>query len=212
MIKKEQQEDLMSLFEPDLFREILNRSVFKTANVGDTIIEIGQNITHFPFILSGSMKISRIDPEGNEIFLYYLNSFDSCAMSFTCCIQHTPSEIVAKAEEKIEYLAIPLSEMELWFSKYSTWKNFVMSTIRNRFNELLKTIDQIAFQKLDDRLVHYLKERSKMTGSKLINLTHEQIASDLATSRVVISRLLKKLENDSRLNLNRNQIKLLGEL
>ena len=96
--------------------------------------------------------------------------------------------------------------------KYSTWKSFVMKTIRTRFNELLKSIDQIAFQKLDERLIYYLKQKSKTTGSSLINLSHEQIANELATSRVVISRLLKKLENDKKLLLYRNQIKILREM
>jgi len=102
--------------------------------------------------------------------------------------------------------------MDEWLVKYSTWKAFVMKTIRNRFNEMLKTIDQIAFQKLDERLVHYLKEKVKATASTILNLSHEQIANELATSRVVISRLLKKLENDNKILLYRNQIKVLTEL
>jgi len=102
--------------------------------------------------------------------------------------------------------------MDKWLSQYPTWKNFVMNTIQSRFEEMLTTIDQLAFQKLDDRLVHYLKEKSRVTNSTLINLSHEQIAQELATSRVVISRLLKKLENDKKLLLYRNQIKLLNAL
>jgi CRP/FNR family transcriptional regulator len=102
--------------------------------------------------------------------------------------------------------------MDEWLVKYPSWKSFVMKTIRYRFHELLNMVDQIAFQKLDDRLVYYLKEKSKATGSQLLNLSHEQIANDLATSRVVISRLLKKLENDKKLLLYRNQVRLLKEL
>jgi CRP/FNR family transcriptional regulator len=127
-------------------------------------------------------------------------------------MQHNESEINAVAEDDVEMLTVPVSVMDEWLVKYPTWKSFVMKTIHNRFNELLKTIDQIAFQKLDERLIHYLKEKSRATGSSLINLSHEQIANDLATSRVVISRLLKKLENDKKLLLYRNQIKLLREL
>jgi CRP/FNR family transcriptional regulator len=137
---------------------------------------------------------------------------ESCAMTFTCCMQQYPSEIRAIAEEDTEIMAIPVGLMDEWLVKYPTWKSFVMKTIRGRFNELLKTIDQIAFQKLDERLVHYLKEKSKANGSALINSSHEQIAGDLATSREVVSRLLKKLENDKKLLLYRNQIKLLREL
>ncbi|MEI6184863.1 MAG: helix-turn-helix domain-containing protein, partial [Bacteroidota bacterium] len=104
----------------------------------------------------------------------------------------------------------PMSVMDEWMTKYPTWKSFVMRTIRARFNELLKTIDQIAFQKLDERLIHYLLEKSKISGSTVITLSHQMIADDLATSRVVISRLLKKLENDKKIILYRNQIKLMS--
>lgn len=153
-----------------------------------------------------------MDDDGRELLLYYVNPNESCAMTFTCCMQQHPSEIKAVAEEDVELLAIPISVMDEWMVKYPTWKSFVMETFRNRFNELLKTIDHIAFHKLDERLIHYLKEKSKATGSSLINLSHEQIAGELASSREVISRLLKKLENDKKLLLYRNQIKLLREL
>ena len=165
-----------------------------------------------PIILKGNIKVVRTDEAGNELLLYYVNSQESCAMSLTCCMQDLSSEIRAVAEDDIEILMIPNNLMDEWMLKYPTWKSFVMQTIQSRFNELLKTIDQIAFQKLDERLVYYLKEKSKTTGSALINLSHEQIAIDLATSRVVISRLLKKLENDKKLLLYRNQIKLLSSM
>jgi CRP/FNR family transcriptional regulator, anaerobic regulatory protein len=205
-------ESLQSLFEPDLLKEIKNKAIPMSVKAGDTIIKAGQMIKIMPIILSGTIKVSRIDEDGNELLLYYVTSNESCAMTFTCCMQHHESEINAVAEEDVEMLTVPVSVMDEWLVKYPTWKSFVMKTIHNRFNELLKAIDQIAFQKLDERLIHYLKEKSKATGSSLINLSHEQIANDLATSRVVISRLLKKLENDKKLLLYRNQIKLLREL
>jgi len=123
-----------------------------------------------------------------------------------------PSEIKAVAEDTVELIAIPVGVMDEWIVKYPTWKAFVMKTIRTRFTELLKSIDQIAFQRLDERLVSYLKEKSKSSGSAVLNLSHEEIANDLASSRVVISRLLKKLENDNKLLLYRNQIKLLHSM
>ena len=175
-------------------------------------MDIGQIVRTMPLIISGTVKVSRADEEGRELLLYYVNSNESCAMTFTCCMQHQPSEIKAVAEEDVTMIALPVSVMDEWLIKYPSWKNFVMNTIRNRFNELLKAIDQIAFQNMDQRLIHYLKEKSKATGSALINLSHEQIAQELATSRVVISRLLKKLENDKKLLLYRNQIKLLREM
>lgn len=175
-------------------------------------MEPGQTVRNIPILLSGSLKVTRPNEEGHELLLYYVNTNESCAMTFTCCMQQYPSEIKATAEEDSELLAIPIGIMDEWLVKYPTWKSFVMRTMRNRFNELLKTIDQIAFQKLDERLINYLKEKAKTNNSSLINVSHEQIASELATSRVVISRLLKKLENDGKLLLYRSQIKLLKDL
>lgn len=200
------------VFEPELLDIIEKTGQVITVKSGDTIMDIGQIVRTMPLIISGTVKVSRVDEEGRELLLYYVNSNESCAMTFTCCMQHQPSEIKAVAEEEVTLIALPVSVMDDWLIKYPSWKNFVMNTIRNRFNELLKAIDQIAFQNMDQRLIHYLKEKSKATGSALINLSHEQIAQELATSRVVISRLLKKLENDKKLLLYRNQIKLLREM
>lgn len=133
-------------------------------------------------------------------------------MTFTCCMMAHTSVIRGSAEEDSELLCVPVNVMDEWMAKYSTWKRFVMTTILNRFTEILKSIDDIAFKKLDDRLVNYLKEKSKATGSSLINLTHQQIGDELGTNRVVVSRLLKKLETDKKLLLYRNQIKLLSAM
>ncbi|HTQ65869.1 MAG TPA: Crp/Fnr family transcriptional regulator [Puia sp.] len=200
------------IFEPGLLESIESKGKFTVAREGDIIIDIGQTVRITPIMLKGTLKISRVDSEGKELLLYYVNANESCAMTFTCCMQQFPSEIKATAENDIEYIAIPISVMDEWLAKYPTWKSFVMRTIRNRFNELLNAIDQLAFQKLDERLVHYLKEKSKNTGSSLINLSHEQIANEMGSSREVISRLLKKLEIDKKVLLYRNQIKLLKEL
>ncbi len=205
-------EQFKSVFEPELLEEIEKRGTPVFIRAGSTIIDIGQTVRTMPIILSGLVKVSRINEAGHELLLYYVNPQESCAMTFTCCMQQYPSEIKAVAEEDTDILMLPVSVMDEWLVKYPTWKSFVMRTIRFRFHELLNMVDQIAFQKLDDRLVHYLREKSKATGSAVLNLSHEQIANDLATSRVVISRLLKKLENDKKLLLYRNQIRLLGEL
>lgn len=205
-------EQFKQIFEPELLKEFEQKAKPLSVKANDTILDIGQTVRVIPIVLSGTLKISRIDEDGHELLLYYVSPKESCAMTFTCCMQQFPSEVKAVAEEDTEVLAIPISLMDEWMMKYPTWKSFVMKTIRTRFNELLKTIDQIAFQKLDERLIHYLKEKSKATGSSLVNLSHEQIANELATSRVVISRLLKKLENEKKLLLYRNQIKLLREL
>ncbi len=205
-------EILNEIFEPKLLKEIDEKARFLSVPNGATILDIGQSIRSMPILLSGAIKISRYDENGRELLLYYVNPLESCALTFTCCMQHHTSEIKAVAENPVEMLVIPITTMDEWMVKYPTWKDFVMKTIRTRFNELLNTIDQIAFQKLDERLVHYLREKSKATGATLINLSHEQIATELATSREVVSRLLKKLEQDDKLLLYRGQIKLLNKL
>lgn len=205
-------EQFKSLFEPELVKALDKNARLVEVKAGETILEIGQTVRTMPIILSGTVKVSRIDEDGKELLLYYVNPNESCAMTFTCCMQQYPSEVKAVAEEDVQMLTIPINFMDEWLVKYPTWKSFVMKTIRNRFHEMLNVIDQIAFQKLDERLVYYLKEKSKVTGSTLINLSHEQIASELATTRVVISRLLKALENDKKVLLYRNQIKLLRDL
>lgn len=206
------QELFRHTFEPELIGELMQKAKHISIKEGSTIIDTGQIVRTMPVILSGSVKVSRMDEDGRELLLYYVNANESCAMTFTCCMQQHPSEIRAVAEEDVEMLTVPVKLMDEWLVKYPGWKSFVMKTIRSRFNEMLRTIDQIAFQKMDERLVRYLREKSKATGSSLINLSHEQIATELATSRVVISRLLKKLENEKKLLLYRHQIKLLGEL
>jgi CRP/FNR family transcriptional regulator len=201
-----------SVFEPALLAELEANSMLMTVKGGDTMLNPGQTIRAVPLLLSGTFKVSRVNDEGQEILLYYVKEGESCAMTFTCCMMSHFSVIRGTAEEDSELLCVPMDVMDGWMVKYPTWKRFVMQTILNRFTEILKSIDDIAFKKLDDRLVNYLKEKAKATGSSLINLTHQQIGDDLGTSRVVVSRLLKKLEIDNKLLLYYNQVKLLSEL
>lgn len=204
--------ELDKLFERELLTELYTTAQRMSVPADTTILDIGQNIRVMPIILKGSVKVLREDEEGRELLLYYINPNEGCAMTFTCCMEQQTSEIKAVTEEDVELLAVPVNVMDRWIQQYPSWKSFVMKTMRTRFNELLQTIDQIAFQQLDERLVTYLKEKSKKASSTLLNLSHQEIANDLASSRVVISRLLKKLENNKKLLLYRNQIKLLGEL
>jgi CRP/FNR family transcriptional regulator len=201
-----------SVFEPALLAELEEKSMLMSVKGGETMLNPGQTIRAVPLVLSGTFKVSRIDDEGHELLLYYVKEGESCAMTFTCCMMAHASVIKGSAEDDSELLCVPVNVMDEWMAKYSSWKRFVMTTILNRFTEILKSIDDIAFKKLDDRLVNYLKGKSKATGSSLINLTHQQIGDELGTNRVVISRLLKKLETDKKLLLYRNQIKLLSDM
>lgn len=200
------------LFEPDLITAIKSKASEVRLKEGESLLSPKQTVRVIPIVLSGMVKVSRMDNEGHELFLYYIHPNESCALTFTCCMEQHSSEISAVASEDSVVLTIPAASMDEWMLKYPSWKSFVMRTIRMRFQELLTMIDQVAFQRLDERLVHYLKEKSRTTQSKVINISHEQIATDLSSSREVISRLLKRLEQDNKLLLYRNQIKLLSGL
>ena len=206
------QQLLGQYFEPALLEEIRLQGQLLQVEEGTVILHPGDTIRVIPIVVTGAIKVSRRDEDDNELLLYYISAKESCAMTFTCCMESSPSEIQAVAEEATTLIAIPVAIMDTWMMKYSTWKRFVMHTIRQRFSELLETLDQVAFQQLDDRLIHYLRKKSEATGSTLINLSHEQIANELATSRVVISRLLKQLEKEKRVLLYRHQVKLLHTL
>jgi len=201
-----------SVFESDLLAELEKKSMIMQVKAGEIMLNPGQTIRAVPLVLSGIFKVSRINEEGQELLLYYVKEGESCAMTFTCCMMAHASVIRGSAEEDSELLCIPVDLMDEWMTKYRTWKRYVMATILNRFTEVLRSIDEVAFKKLDDRLVNYLKEKSKATGSPLINLSHQQIADELGTNRVVISRLLKRLELDKKLLLYRSQIRLMKEL
>ncbi len=203
---------LKDVFETKLLDEIREKAKYLKLKECNVLLDIGQPVLYVPIVIKGSLKVTRNNENGNELLLYYVGISESCPMTFTCCMMRHASEVSIIAEEDSEIILIPIELMDDWMRNYSTWKSFVMRTIRMRFNELLKTIDGIAFHKLDERLVTYLKEKSKASGSALINLTHQQIADELATSRVVISRLLKQLENRKKLLLYRNQIKLLSDM
>ena len=201
-----------SVFEPDLLIEIEARSTLMKISGGETVMKIGSPVRAVPLVISGIVKVSRINDEGQEILLYYVRKGETCAMSFTCWMTSQVSSVEGVAEEDSVLLAVPGKVVDEWLLKYPSWKKFVMTTILDGFTIVIKSIDDIAFKKMDDRLIIYLKEKSKATGSSLINLTHQQIGDELGTNRVVVSRLLKKLENDNRLLLYRNQIKLLRDL
>jgi len=196
------------IYEPDARAAILSESQIMELKAGDVLLEIGSNIRIIPLVLSGLIKILREDTDGNELLLYYVEPGETCAMSLTCCSGDSTSTVRAVTEEDTVILAVPVRRMDSWTEQFKSWKTFVLLTYQRRFEELLKAIDAVAFQKLDDRLVLLLQEKSRMQGSESINTTHQEIANELHSSREVISRLLKKLEKDGKLALGRNKIVL----
>ncbi len=200
---------LDSTFEPALIKEMHQFGEIKYFKEGDTIMDYGKYIRMMPLITKGTIKVYRLDDNGNEILLYYLSTNESCSMAYSCCVEAKKSEVKAIAEEDVELLAIPHIKLDEWLCKYPSWKNYIMRSFNERFLELLKSIESIAFHKLDERLIGYLKEKQRLSGSSVIKASHYLIADELATSRVVVSRLLKQLENDGKILLYRNEIKLL---
>ena len=203
---------LQHVFEPKLLKEIQQFGTLQHFKEGDLIMDYGKYIRMMPVILNGTVKVYRLDEAGNEILLYYLSSSESCSMAYSCCIELKKSEVKAIAEDDVTLIAIPHIKLDEWLCTYPSWKNYIMRSFNERFIELLKSIESIAFHKLDDRLIAYLKEKKRMSGSSVIKASHHLIADELATSRVVISRLLKQLENSKKIILYRNEIKLLSSL
>ncbi|MNK05649.1 Global nitrogen regulator [compost metagenome] len=198
-------------FEPALIKEIEELGGLRSYKDGDIIMDYGKYIRMMPLIVKGTLKVLKKDDNDNEILLYYLSSRESCSMAYSCCLEEKKSEVKAIAEGDLQIIAIPHDKLDEWLCKYPSWKNYIMRSFNERLSEMLKSIESIAFHKLDDRLIAYLKEKKRLSGSNVIKASHYQIADELATSRVVISRLLKILENNGKILLYRNEIKLLKD-
>lgn len=197
------------IFEKDLINEIAQVGTFKEVPEGYKLMEIGDYIKGMPLLISGAIKILREDNDGDELLLYYLEKGDTCSMTLACCMGDSKSEIRAITETDSKLIMVPMQKMEEWTVKYKSWRNFVFNSYHERLNELLHTLDSIAFDKMDARLVSYLKEKARINKGDIIHNTHQEIAYELHSSRVVISRLLKKLEQMGSIELHRNYIKIL---
>ena len=198
------------LFEAPLLQEINQVGTLKEIPAGYKLIDIGDYVRAMPLLISGAIKIMRDDDDGDELLLYFLERGDTCAMTLSCCIGQTKSEIKAIAEMDTKLVMIPIQKMEEWTGKYRSWRNFVFQSYHQRLEELLHTIDGIAFMNMDQRLIKYLKDKVHIQGDSVIRNTHQEIAYELHSSRVVISRLLKKLENLGKIELHRNSIKVIS--
>ncbi|NMC38267.1 MAG: Crp/Fnr family transcriptional regulator [Bacteroidales bacterium] len=190
--------------EKGLLKEIDRVSLLHSLKPEQSMLGEGDYIKSFPMILSGCLRVVRLSEDGNELLLYYLNQGEICAMALTCCIGLQKSNIKMTAEEDSLVLAIPVDYPEKWMSDYRSWKEFMMYSYRKRFDELIDTIDAIAFMKLDERLIRYFEERYRSTGKTIFAGTHQEIALQLNTSREVVTRLLRNLERNNLVNTERN--------
>src|SRR5688572_18530915 len=169
--------------ERDLVKEMLTLGSIKALSVGETIIRTGQNIRSAILVLDGLIKVYREDDEGNEFFMYYLDAGKACAISLVCGLGKETSGLMAKAVSASTILTIPVEYVDAWMGKYKSWAQFAVSSYRERFDELLQTIDHIAFRNMDERLVFYLKRHQEKMKSKFVNLSFTEIAQDLNSSR-----------------------------
>jgi CRP/FNR family transcriptional regulator, anaerobic regulatory protein len=193
------------LFDKDLADFLAEIGEVRTFPEGEIMMKTGQFFKSSMLIVKGKVKLYREGDDGNEFFMYFLETGSACALSMICATRNQASEIMAVAVEETEVIMIPIQFMDKLMTTYKSWYYFVLETYRSRFEELLVVIDNIAFKNMDERLEWYLKQQAAQLGRQL-HLTHQQIANDLNSSREVISRLLKKMEKNQRLHLHRNHI------
>ena len=195
--------------EKALVEEIEQEADVKTLSEGETLIRTGQNIRSAILVLDGMVKVYREDENGNEFFMYYLEGGKACAVSLVCALGQETSGLMAKAVTESSVLTIPAQYVDAWMGKYKSWAQFAVGTYRERFEELLNTIDHIAFRNMDERLVFYLKRHQEKMKTNIISTSFTQIAQDLNSSREVISRLMKKLSENGIVTLHRTHVELL---
>lgn len=209
MLKQQIRKKFPRITENALIDAIVENGVLKEFEEGQNLITVGEYINTVPLILDGTVKVSRVNSEGEEVFLYYLKEGDTCADTLQCCFTNQTSQVSVVAVTSGAFLSVSIRDVNFWSSNYKSWNQFIMLSFKEKFNQLLETIDAIAFQKIDERLLTYLKEKQEILGISQIAITHQDIAYDLNTSREVVSRLLKSLEKKGILRLGRNKINIL---
>ena len=198
MITKELLTNLFPNLEDGLYDAILEHAEIKEIPAGTPLLKVGQNIRSTMMVVEGTVKLYQENEEGDEYFMYYISPGQACAVSMVCSFQAEQSQVLAKALTNVTLLTIPIKYMDEWLSEFKSWHYFVIKTYRTRFEELLKTVNEVAFKNMDERLAFYLKQQVEKFGTTL-KLTHQEIATDLNSSREVISRLMKKMEENGRL-------------
>jgi CRP/FNR family transcriptional regulator len=196
------------------FHGLLSKEVYETGQVklfpaGAVIVNMQAYIRSIPIVISGSIKVLKIDAEGREMLLYYIKPGESCIMSILAGMHHDTSKVKAIVEEDAEILLIPVGKASQWIKEFPEWTDFIFNLYQKRFEELLDVVSTVAFQKLDVRLLQLLKQKSLLFHSKDISVTHQQLADELGITREAVSRVLKQMENENLVVLSRNKISLL---
>lgn len=195
-----------AIFEPKLINEICRNGHIRLYTPDEAVVDIGMLITHMPLVISGSIKIMTEDEKGDELLLYYLELGETCAVTLNCCTRKSKSTIRAVTETDAEILFVPVERMDSWMVKYSSWRTYVLDSYNERLNEMVRAFDNIVFHSLEDRLIKYLRDKAWIAKSAELNISHQDIANDLYSSRVAISRLMRKLEANNIIEQKRNKI------
>lgn len=191
---------------PELIAKLYQNSILKKYKAGGIILNENAYIRAIPIVIKGSMKVIRTEEDGREILLYYIKAGESCIMSFLGGMHNETSKVKAEVEEDAEILFLPIDKVSLFIKEYPQWLDYIFRLYHKRFEELLEIVNAIAFKKVDERLLNLLHKKAELTHNKTITITHEQLANELGTARVVISRLLKQLEDHGVVQLGRNKI------
>ena len=193
----------------ELKQKLYENSIIKDFVAGDIILNENAHIRAIPIVSKGSIRVMRTDEEDKEILLYYIKAGESCIMSFLGGMHHERSKVKAVAEEDTEILFLPVEKVTLFIKEYPEWLDYIFRLYHKRFEELLEVVNAVAFKKMDERLLNFIKKKCEHAKSKTLNVTHEQLANELGTARVVVSRLLKQMEEEGLVKLGRNKIKLI---
>lgn len=196
-------------YSPELKEKLSEFGIIKHFAEGDIILNENAYIRAIPIVLTGSIGVMRTDEDGREILIYYIKAGESCIMSFLGGIHNDTSIVKAIAEENTEILFIPIEKVNLLIKEYPQWLDYIFRLYHKRFEELLEVVNDVAFKKMDERLLNFLNKKSEITNNKVLHITHEHLANELGTARVVVSRLLKQMEDNAVLVLGRNKITLL---
>ncbi len=210
VILKEKLNDYYSnIFEEELIDEIVKVGHFDKIKGGELMIDIGEDMTHIPLILNGVVKIIRKEREGEELVLYFLERGDTCAISFVNCINRKKSIFKGVVEQDLEAIFLPVEHIDDWLTKFKSWRHFIIDSYHFRLIEMVESIDSLAFMKMHERLFKYLTDKVKITKDVNLEITHQEIADDMHSSRVVITRLIKQLHDEGKIYSTRNKIKVL---
>lgn len=194
---------------PDLLEKLYQNSIIKEYGSGTVILNENASVRSIPIVVKGTLKVIRTEEDGREILLYYIKSGESCIMSFLGGLHNETSKVKAEVEDDAEILFLPFDKVSLFIKEYPQWLDYIFRLYHKRFEELLEIVNAIAFKKVDERLLTLLYKKQELTGNKILTITHEQLANELGTARVVVSRLLKQLEEMEKVTLGRNKITLL---